>query len=70
MSFVLAEESGPNPEHVIEFIETHSPHYPYCHEYVAFPGPTSNTYPQWVLGSTGWDVALPPSAVGKQFLPE
>jgi hypothetical protein len=61
---VLAELLGTEAESVVEFIRDESPNYPCKDVYVLFPGPNSNTYLQWVLANTGWQVNLPPTAVG------
>ncbi len=66
-TFILAELLGEEAERVIDFIERESPTYPCRKEYRVFPGPNSNTYPQWVLTNTGWDVHLPWVAVGKNW---
>ena len=66
--YILAELRGPAAERVISFIETQSPRYP-CRDFYRFvPGPNSNTYAQWVLENTGWEVDLPPSAVGASWV--
>ncbi len=64
-SFVLAQLRGAAAEPIVEFVETQSPDYPCRNRYVLFPGPNSNSYAQWVLEETGWDVTLPPTAIGK-----
>lgn len=64
-TYVIAELVGAEAEAVVSFIESESPDYPCKDNYVLFPGPNSNSYAQWVLDSTGWDVVLPPTAIGK-----
>ncbi len=64
-TYVIAELQGPVAESVVEFIYTESPTYPCKDNYVLFPGPNSNSYAQWVLTETGWNVTLPDSAIGK-----
>lgn len=64
-TYVIAELIGAEAESVVAFIESQSPDYPCKDNYVLFPGPNSNSYAQWVIDNTGWDVALPPSAIGK-----
>jgi len=66
---ILAELIGPEAEPVIAFIESRSPSYPSRHHYLYFPGPNSSTYAQWVLDCAGWDVTLPPTAIGKGIPP-
>lgn len=46
-----------------------SPSYPYCDEYRYWPGPNSNTYAAWVLKEAGVEGELPPTAVGKDYVP-
>lgn len=66
---VLAELIGPEADPVIEFIEERSPTYPCRGCYLYVPGPNSNTYAQWVLSHTGWNVTLPTTAIGKDVAP-
>ncbi|UCG34311.1 MAG: DUF3750 domain-containing protein [Phycisphaerales bacterium] len=61
---ILAELLGAEAESVVDFIRHESPNYPCKDFYVLLPGPNSNTYLQWVLDNTGWQVDLPPTAVG------
>ncbi|MFA5864101.1 MAG: DUF3750 domain-containing protein [Phycisphaerae bacterium] len=68
-SYVVAELIGTEAEGVVSFVETRSPNYPYKDVYVAIPGPNSDTYTQWVLNSTRWDVQLPGTALGKDYQP-
>jgi hypothetical protein len=63
-SRILAELLGTEAESVVDFIRQESPHYPCKDFYVLLPGPNSNTYLQWVLDNTSWQVDLPPTAVG------
>jgi hypothetical protein len=67
---VLAERVGPEAEEVITFIEAASPEYPCRNDYAYVPGPNSNTYAQWVLDATGWQVSLPPTAIGAGMVDE
>lgn len=62
--WVVAELRGDAAAAVVEFIRTRSPTYSCRDRYAYFPGPNSNTYVQWVLDGTGWDVLLPPAAIG------
>lgn len=52
---------------VADFIVDESPNYPCCGAYDDLPGPNSNTYAQWVLHHSHWDVPLPESAIGMDF---
>jgi hypothetical protein len=65
--FIVAELVGPQAEPIVDFIENRSVEYPHKDFYVLFPGPSCNTYTQWVLDKTGWNAALPDNAVGKDF---
>lgn len=65
--YVLAELIGSEAEPVVAFIEGWSPTYSCRSYYLYFPGPNSNTYAQWVLDNTGWNVVLPASAIGKNL---
>lgn len=67
---VLADLIGPEAEPIIRFIQEESPGYPERGRYRSFPGPNSNSYTQWVLDHTGWDVTLPPRAIGKRLAPD
>jgi hypothetical protein len=61
---VLAELRGPEADPVVEFITSRSPDYP-CRDAYFLLGPNSNTYVQWVLDQTGWQVELPLTAIGR-----
>jgi hypothetical protein len=41
--------------------------YPHRGEYLAWPGPNSNTYPAWVLREAGVSADLDPRAVGRDY---
>lgn len=65
--FVLGERRGTQAESVIDFIENESPGYPCRNTFHLIKGPNCNTYAQWVLEQTQWDVELPEEAIGKDF---
>lgn len=67
---VIAELIGPEADPIIDFIETESPSYPYDNHYVFFPGPNSNSYTEWVIENSHWDVKLPDKAIGWDALPK
>ena len=67
-TFIVAELVGPDAEPIVEFIKTASPDYP-CRNRYRFCGPNCNTYAQWVLDSTEWDIDLPPTAIGQDAPP-
>jgi len=64
-TFVIAELTGTKAEAVIDFIVHESPTYAWRTVYHYVPGPNSNTYAQWIINNTGWNVQLPPTAIGK-----
>jgi len=66
-SFILAELIGTEAEPIVEFIENESIHYPYRDTKWFITGPNCNTYTQWVLNSTGWQVELPEMVIGKNY---
>ena len=41
--------------------------YPYCHRYLPWPGPNSNTFAAWVLRKAGIAHELPWQAFGSRF---
>ncbi len=67
-AFILTELMGEEAARVVEFINNESPLYPCRDLYLYYPGPNSNTYMQWVLDQTGWDVTLPSTSIG-QYTP-
>jgi hypothetical protein len=67
-TYILAEQIGPEADSVVQFIRSQSPSYPLRSRYSYYPGPNSNTYIQWVLDCSGWEVNLPPAAIGKNWL--
>ena len=67
--YVVAEVIGTEAQAIVEFVDGESPLYSCRNTYVVFPGPNSNTYTQWILDGTAWNVTLPPSAVGKDASP-
>lgn len=62
---------GPEYETVIDEIEDAVVRYPYSHQYLVWPGPNSNTFTAFVAREVeALNVDLPPTAVGKDFLPD
>ncbi|MGR2737218.1 DUF3750 domain-containing protein [Billgrantia sp. Q4P2] len=62
---------GRAAERAIEHIETLLPDYPHRDRYRAWPGPNSNTFVAWLIREVPeLDVALPSSAIGKDYLGE
>lgn len=69
--YVAAEISGPRAAALIPLIEQAIARYPHSRvgSYKVWPGPNSNSFVAWVVRSTpGFDVELPPAAVGKDYL--
>jgi hypothetical protein len=64
---LIAELTGPDARPVIDFLENRLEEYPYKDTFYLW-GPNCNTFAQWVLNQTGWNVVLPESALGKDFL--
>jgi hypothetical protein len=44
-----------------------SPEYPFRGQYLAWPGPNSNTYPAWVLREAGVSADMDPRAIGRDY---
>lgn len=66
---LLAERRGNNVGALIDCIEKSILEYPYAGQYVAWPGPNSNTFVAHIARSVpelGLD--LPPTAIGKDYL--
>ncbi|UYG05701.1 DUF3750 domain-containing protein [Halomonas sp. LR3S48] len=60
---------GSQAERAIERIDAILPDYPYRDRYRAWPGPNSNTFVAWLIREVPeLDVALPSSAIGKDYL--
>lgn len=66
-AYIIGHVKGHGAESIIAFVESESPQYPFRETYIAFPGPNSNTFTQWVLDNSGWELVLPPCAVGAQW---
>ena len=69
--YVVAEIEGSQAADLIPRIEKAIAAYPHQGRgtYTVWPGPNSNTFIAWVVRNTeGFDVELPPAAVGKDYL--
>ncbi len=66
-TFIIGQVKGHGADSIVAFVESESPQYPLKETYIAFPGPNSNTFTQWVLDNSGWELVLPPCAVGAQW---
>src|SRR5439155_24000277 len=66
---ILTDKRGDGGDALIERIDKAVREYPYAREYVAWPGPNSNTFTPYVARAVpelGLD--LPPTAIGKDYL--
>jgi hypothetical protein len=63
--FLIAELTGPEAQSVLDFIQTQSAYYPAKNVFRLLVGPNCNTYSQWVLDHTKWNITLPSIAIGK-----
>lgn len=71
--YIVAEMSGAEAEALIPLVEAAIAAYPYATrgDYLAWPGPNSNSFVAWVVRNTdGLAAELPPVAVGKDYLGE
>jgi Protein of unknown function (DUF3750) len=67
---IVAELRGAQAAAAIPKIEAAIEAYPYPDSYLSWPGPNSNTFVAWVLRSVPeLGAELPPTAIGKDFLP-
>jgi len=63
-AFIISEVFDDQAQSIIDFIQSQSPTYP-CRNVYEVLGPNSNTYIEWILQQTGWNVTLSPRAIGK-----
>lgn len=71
--YVVAEISGAEAQALIPRVEAAIAAYPNSARgsYTVWPGPNSNSFVAWVVRNTeGFNVELPPAAVGKDYLGE
>ncbi|MEQ8666394.1 MAG: DUF3750 domain-containing protein [Rhodospirillales bacterium] len=67
---LLLDLRGPQYEIVIDKIEDAIARYPFADRYTVWPGPNSNTFTAFVAREVAeLDVDLPPTAIGKDYLP-
>lgn len=68
---LIAQARGPEAEAMMERIKAAVLSYPYADRYTAYPGPNSNTFVAHVARAVPeLRVDLPPTAIGKDYLPE
>jgi hypothetical protein len=63
---IAAQWQGKDALSITEVLEK-AASYPYCHRYLPWPGPNSNTFAAWVLRQAGVRHELPWRALGKAF---
>lgn len=67
---ILLDKRGPEAAQLIEQVIAAAKRYPYNDVYKVWPGPNSNTFTAFVARAVpGLRLDLPPTAVGKDFLP-
>jgi hypothetical protein len=64
---VAAQWEGEEAMRVKSVIAKAADDYPFCHRYLAWPGPNSNTFAAWVLRNAGIDFRLPWNAIGRSY---
>src|SRR6266404_84360 len=66
---ILANKRGDGVDALIERIDKAAREYPYAGDYVAWPGPNSNTFTAYVARAVPeLGLNLPPTAIGKDYL--
>lgn len=67
---LLADYRGEGVDEMIKLIDAAAKTYPHAREYRVWPGPNSNTFIAHVVREVpGLKVDLPPTAIGKDYLP-
>ncbi len=66
---LLLDLRGEGVDDVIARIEAAAGSYPYADAYTMWPGPNSNTFVAHVAREVGLRIDLPPTAIGKDYLP-
>jgi hypothetical protein len=67
---ILVDLRGPGIDAVIEKIKAAVERYPYPQSYITWPGPNSNTFTAFVAREVPeLGLSLPPTAIGKDYLP-
>jgi hypothetical protein len=66
---VHAEWTGPAAAALAARIRAVADDYPSTGDYLAWPGPNSNTFITWLADAADFGVALPANAVGKDYTP-
>ncbi|HEX7126127.1 MAG TPA: DUF3750 domain-containing protein [Thermodesulfobacteriota bacterium] len=66
---LLFDRRGEGVDDLIARIEAAARSYPYADTYTMWPGPNSNTFVAHVAREAGLRLDLPPTAIGKDYLP-
>jgi hypothetical protein len=66
---LLFERRGGGADALVARIEAAVRDYPYAKTYTLWPGPNSNTFVAHVARAAGMRIDLPPTAIGKDYLP-
>jgi hypothetical protein len=64
---LAAQWQGAEAVRLKQALETAHQAYPFCHRYLPWPGPNSNTFVAWALRRAGIDFQLPWNAIGRDF---
>ncbi|MAN80688.1 MAG: hypothetical protein CMM77_17330 [Rhodospirillaceae bacterium] len=68
---IIADKRGPGVDDMIKRIDTAARAYPHARTYTVWPGPNSNTFTAHVARAVPeLNLDLPPTAIGKDYLPE
>jgi hypothetical protein len=61
------EWAGEEAARILGVLRSAESHYPFCHRYLPWPGPNSNTFAAWVLRRADIGFRLPGNAIGRNF---
>jgi hypothetical protein len=66
---LYSDKRGPQAEKLISRIDAAARSYPHAKEYIAWPGPNSNTFTAWITRAVPeLEADLPPTAIGKDYI--
>jgi hypothetical protein len=67
---LILDRRGPGVDVLIAKVRAAVSAYPYSNEYLAWPGPNSNTFTAWIARQVPeLGLAMPSNAIGKDYLP-
>jgi hypothetical protein len=67
---LILDRRGPGADALIAKVRAAVSTYPYPNEYLAWPGPNSNTFTAWIARQVPeLGLAMPSNAIGKDYLP-